>query len=257
MKAHVNTPLKSGLVLFTLGFVGVISALPLIPQLLALQPEQPPIPLFLLQILSTLQSSVILGGLIALGLYCAPKVALDAPIIRGYLENKNVSSLLGSIIKPAIVGGTLGAILIMAFWKMMETHLPQSFLANAESFLPPWYTRLLYGGITEELLIRWGLMSFFVWLTFKYTQKNVGPVKAYNYILANLVTALLFGLAHLPVASLLSTEITPALVFYIITGNAIFGLIAGWLFWRKGIECAIVAHMVCHLGVMFIQLMAS
>jgi membrane protease YdiL (CAAX protease family) len=45
----------------------------------------------------------------------------------------------------------------------------------------------------------------------------------------------------------LSPEITTPLVAYIILGNASFGFIAGYLYWKRGLECAIGAHMVAHL----------
>ncbi len=245
--------LKLGIILFSLGFAGVISVIPLIPALLALQPEKPPIPIFALQILSTLQSSVILAGCIALGIYFTPRVALDAPIIRRYIEQRDMAATAKNILVPGILGGVIGGIALLAFFAAMTPLLPADFLANAEKFSPPWYTRLLYGGITEEILMRWGLMSFFVWLSFRTIQAfrtiqgKAEKIHACHYMIAILVSALLFALGHLPAASMLSSELTPALVFYIITGNTLFGIIAGLLFWRHGLECAILAHMVCHV----------
>jgi len=34
---------------------------------------------------------------------------------------------------------------------------------------------------------------------------------------------------------------------YIIIGNALFGPIAGYLFWRYGLETAIIAHVCAHV----------
>lgn len=44
-----------------------------------------------------------------------------------------------------------------------------------------------------------------------------------------------------------SPEITVPLVAYIILGNAGFGLIGGYLYWKHGLECAIGAHMMAHV----------
>jgi membrane protease YdiL (CAAX protease family) len=30
-------------------------------------------------------------------------------------------------------------------------------------------------------------------------------------------------------------------------GNSIFGIVAGFLYWRRGLEAAILAHMSAHL----------
>lgn len=107
--------------------------------------------------------------------------------------------------------------------------------------------KILYGGITEELLIRWGLMSFFVWGSYRITQKVGSEICSYNYVIAIILSALIFGLAHLPVAFILSSELTAPLVAYIVLGNASFGFIAGYLYWKHGLECAIAAHMIAHI----------
>jgi membrane protease YdiL (CAAX protease family) len=84
-------------------------------------------------------------------------------------------------------------------------------------------------------------------VTYRLTQKNGSDIRAHNYFFAIVASALIFGLGHLPVAFLLSPEVTTPLVVYIILGNAAFGFIAGYLYWKHGLECAIAAHMVAHL----------
>jgi hypothetical protein len=34
---------------------------------------------------------------------------------------------------------------------------------------------------------------------------------------------------------------------YVIIANSAFGFIAGFLYWRKGLESAIIAHMLTHV----------
>jgi len=38
-----------------------------------------------------------------------------------------------------------------------------------------------------------------------------------------------------------------ALILYVIGGNFIFGSIAGYLYWKKGLEAAMIAHMLAHV----------
>jgi len=54
-------------------------------------------------------------------------------------------------------------------------------------------------------------------------------------------------LGHLPAAFALSPVVNMPLVSYIILGNAAFGLIAGALYWKFGLECAIFSHMLAHV----------
>lgn len=245
---HVpNHQLRLGIVLFGLGFLGVLSALPLIPQLMTIRPEGSPLPVPVLQLLSTIQSSVILAGFVAVGLVFARKTNLAAPALAALARGEDARPILKSIWIHGALWGIAGGLLLFLISSIFSSYLPTGFLVAAEDFNPPWYTKLLYGGITEEVLVRWGLMSFLVWLSYKLTQRSSSSVRPHNYIVGIALSSLLFGAGHLPVASLLATELTPALASYIVLANAAFGLVAGFLYWRRGLEAAILAHMTAHL----------
>lgn len=238
--------LKPYFLLFILGFLGVLSILPLVPQLLELQTEKPPMPLWVIQTVSVIQSSVLLFIMVWLGAVFSKKVALTSPVIQAAVESKNICKEIKPQIVPAFLGGIAGGIFLVIFFNAVSTYLPPEFIIAGEKLAPPWYTKILYGGITEEILIRWGLMSFFVWVFYRITQKKNTEVKTYNYILGIIISSLVFGTGHLPVAFALSPEVTTYFIAYIIVGNAAFGFIAGYLFWKRGLECAIGAHMLAH-----------
>ena len=235
------------IVIFALGVVGILSMLPIIPKLLAASGQAPPFSMFIVQAISVLQSAVILMVMVMLGAWLSPKIGLGTPLLDAYLQRTWNQLNLGQILGSAAVGGILGGVLLVLFTQISTPHLPPEFLDNAKDFSPPLYTKLLYGGITEEILIRWGLMSFVVWGSFRLTQSKDSKVRAYHYILGIVVSAFIFGLGHLPVASLLSPVVTNELVAYIIVGNSIFGLIAGYLYWQRGLEAAILGHMLAHV----------
>jgi membrane protease YdiL (CAAX protease family) len=65
--------------------------------------------------------------------------------------------------------------------------------------------------------------------------------------LAIAASALLFGAGHLPLASFLIGSLNAPVVLFVVGLNAAFGLLFGWLFWRRGLESAMVAHAVTHL----------
>lgn len=239
-------------ILFALGMVGVFSALPMIPVLISASGQEPSLPMFVIQGLSTLQSGVILFAMVILGDYLSPKVNLGAPLVEAWLQKSWHRIEIKPILFAGVIGGLLGGVMLMGFSQLSLPHLPSEFIASAEAFSPPLYTKLLYGGITEELLIRWGLMSFFVWGFFRLTQNQASHVKPVNYWLGILASSFIFGAAHLPVASLLSPVVNMPLVMYIIVGNSLFGLIAGYLYWKKGLESAIIAHILTHVVLVFL-----
>ena len=108
----------------------------------------------------------------------------------------------------------------------------------------PLATRLLYGGVTEELLTRWGMMSFFAWILWRST--GGGQVRAFIMWAAIVIAAALFAAGHLPFLFTIAAQPRPALVLAVLTGNFIPGLIFGWLFWRRGLEAAILSHGFAH-----------
>ncbi|MFC1863867.1 type II CAAX prenyl endopeptidase Rce1 family protein [Thermodesulfobacteriota bacterium] len=239
--------IKPSILLFSLGFFGIVSIVPLIPQLLALQSEPLPMSVEMIQIISVVQSSVLLLLMVWLGSFFSKKVGLTSPVVFAMAHSEDIYKELKPQIIPALIGGIVGGIFILVFLGILSNYLPPEFLSAGEKLTPSWYTKMLYGGITEELLIRWGLMSFLVWGAYRLTQKNGSDIRSHNYILAIIISALIFGLGHLPVAFALSPEITIPLVAYIILGNAAFGFIAGYLYWKRGLECAIGAHMIAHI----------
>lgn len=239
--------LRPVLLLFLLGFVGVLSILPLIPKLLALQPEKPPIPLELIQAIAVAQSTILVLIMVWVGAVFAGKVGLTSPVIFAIGGPENIFKKFGTQIIPAILGGVVGGIFLVMFFNAASAYLPPEFINAGDALSPPWDTKILYGGITEEILIRWGLMSFIVWMFYRITQRKNTKVKAHNYVLGIVVSSLIFGASHLPIAFTITTEVTAYLITYIIIGNTAFGLIAGYLFWKRGLECAMVAHMLAHI----------
>jgi membrane protease YdiL (CAAX protease family) len=234
-------------ILSVLGLVGVLSAIPLIPKLIQISGQQAPLPLAVLYIISTVQSSALVIAMVLLGAWASPKVNLRTPYIDSYLNSSLSQIKYKETFLAALFGGVLGGVLLIGWYRIFTPILPAEFIQNVKGFSPPVYTKLLYGGITEEILIRFGLMSFFTWGLFRVTQKNTSAIGAHNYVLAILFSSLLFGVGHLPAANFLSPVITSNLVVYIILGNSIFGVIAGFLYWKRGLEAAIISHMVAHL----------
>src|SRR4029450_2603990 len=98
----------------------------------------------------------------------------------------------------------------------------------------PLLTRLFYGGFTEELLLRWGVMTLIAWGAWRLFQKGRGSPRPAIFIVAILISSLVFAAGHLPIAYMLFPDRTPALTAFVIVGNSTFGLVAGYLYWKKG-----------------------
>jgi hypothetical protein len=100
---------------------------------------------------------------------------------------------------------------------------------------------VLYGGLTEEILVRWGLLSGIAWLLVK-----VGLRTKIATWIAVVAAAMLFAAGHLP-ALVAAAELNAPLVARTLLLNAIGGLAFGTLFVRHNLESAMLAHMVAHV----------
>ncbi len=129
----------------------------------------------------------------------------------------------------------------------------QSLLAAAPGQAAATAMGVLYGGVAEEVMLRWGVMSLFAWASVSLlrSQANTLPMVA-----AIAVAALVFAAGHLPAVAL-QLDLTPALVGRTLVLNGLAGLLYGWLFWRHHLEAAMLAHASTHLGLATWRLMAG
>jgi hypothetical protein len=200
-------------------------------------------------VLSLIQSTVLMSLAVVVGTTLAHKVRLSAPVAEAMVARASLVSALKPQIFPGVIGGLVGGIAILASWLLWKPFLPTLFVIQAEKFnrFMPFLTRLLYGGITEELLLRWGVLTLIVWASWRLFQRGQGRPRAVYFVGAIVISSVIFGIGHLPVAVALGAGFTIAIVAYIIIANSIFGLIAGYLYWQKGLEAAIIAHMMAHI----------
>jgi hypothetical protein len=245
------------LILFFLGFLGVASFLLLdLSALFALIPNTIDVPAITpaFKLLSLVQPTLILAVAVLAGCALAPRVGLSAPAAEALAGGKDVFTALKPQIAPGLAGGLVGGVCIVLISWLSMPFLSAGVIDRIGKFsqLMPLPTRLLYGGITEELLLRWGFMTLIVWAAWRVLQRGRNAPGAAYFVGAILVSALVFGAGHLPVAfMLLSDSISVALVLFVILANSVFGLVAGYLYWKRGLESAIVAHMFCHLVLAF------
>lgn len=106
---------------------------------------------------------------------------------------------------------------------------------------------MLYGGLTEEIMLRWGVMAGLAWLLHKLFARRAAQAPAWVVALAAVLAAGLFAAGHLP-AVMAMGELDAAMVARTLTLNMVAGLVYGWLFWRNTLEAAMAAHAATHAG---------
>jgi hypothetical protein len=246
-----NHKLKLGISLFILGFIGILSILtarlPLdtIPvEVLGQFSEQD------LKLLSLINPSILLIVAVVVGLFLYEQVKLQVPFLEKILTGKEPGYTFVGQLRYGIAGGVIAGISILVVSALFTASLPEEFVELGSRFKPSPAMRLVYGGITEEILVRFGLMTFVAWGMYKIFKK----LQAAIYWAGILIAALMFALGHLPIAFAAVANPSAGLITYIMLGNLPGGIIFGWLYWKKGLESAMVAHILTHLLLMTAEL---
>ena len=219
------------------GVLGSLASLPYIFSLI----EPPSIPIWQFLLLVTIQASVQTAFVTGLGLWLGGKVGLGAPVLKAWLagdpqaSHRFRASLPISVGAGVVVAGMMLLLEIFVFVPLLPDALRKVPLPSLwQGFLASFY-----GGITEELLLRLGLMTLLVWLGTKLTRQQHPKSSVMWSAIA--LTALIFGAGHLPITARL-VPLTPFVVTRALLLNGIPGLLFGWLYWRKGLLAAMVAH---------------
>ena len=224
---------KVGLCLFGLGFMGILSLLaadlPLQNLPPALHDRFTPVQLKLLVLINP---TLLLLVTVLVGTTLYPKTTLRLWWPRS-------PSWRNDGVVPGVVAGLSILLVTAGFNLVIPQELRHLGEANQLGILP----RFLYGGITEEILLRFGLMTLFVWLI----TGVMGYRRPIGYWVAISLAAVLFGAGHLPALYGLVKNPSASLTLYIIIGNSVGGLVFGWVYWRKSLGMAMVAHAMAHV----------
>lgn len=200
-------------------------------------------PRWLILLLQSAQSAVLLGLATGLGLFIAHRVGLGAPLTEAVLAGKSPWRGALAMVAPALIlglGSAAVALLaeIAVFWPRLPPAVRDSFPIPAL-----WKRALasLYGAVDEEILVRLFLLSLLALLIGLAWHGPGGSPTVGAFWFANVLAAIVFGLSHLPTTAAL-VRLTPLLVVRAIFLNGVIGVAAGYLFWRYGLEAAMLAH---------------
>jgi len=242
MKHYINWK-----IFFILLSLSLISVICVFPYVLSLQGElirkinQPISLIFFAQFI---QSLILFSITIFFGLFFTKKINFPLPLLEAISEKRDYKKNLKNILGKSILIGAIAAIIIYVL-DILFSSLGAT-ISTHQNYAPIWQKLLaaLYGGTTEEILMRLFLMSFFIWLSLKISKQNK-PTKT-GIIISIFLAAIIFGLGHLPVTASLTT-LSPLIIIRAVILNGVGGIIFGWLFWKKGLESAMMAHFTADI----------
>lgn len=246
--------IKLGLILLCLGMIGVFSILtmeiPLPPEAeIILRKSFSPLQI---KILALVNPTIMLIFAVVLGTILHQKVNLKVPIIERLVGIKSYHSPnLYDILKYGILGGIISGGVLSFIGFLFKPILPKEFIILGETLQPTLTVRFLYGGLTEEILMRFGVMTFVTWIASKILNGTQPTV----YWIGIIIASVIFAIGHFPITYQAVETPSFGLLSYVFIGNSVGGVIFGWLYWKKGLESAFIAHICTHIIMIIVERM--
>ncbi len=243
----MKNKLKLGLALFLIGMLGIITLLTVTVPLDSIPNEvldylSPG----MIKVLILVNPVILLLIAVIVGSLLADKVGLKVPAVAHVLNIEKPAIRFQEQMMYGILIGLFAGLLLIMIRLAFGQLIPEVFAQLENNVQTTPLARIGYGGFTEEIIFRYGFMSFVVWVVFKISRKLNAP----TYWSGIIIASVLFGIGHFPVA--IAAVDRPDVLFlaYILLGNTTGAVFFGWLYWRKGLESAFAGHIFAHVAMM-------
>ena len=181
----------------------------------------------------------------AAGLFTAQKAGFKSEILLGdSIDRKNAVKFGAYTIA---IGILIAVADVLTIGFIQPSDAPVASPSFAES-ITALIIGLTYGGVTEEILMRWGLMSVMAFGLMKLLPRETAVT------IAIVFAAGLFAAGHLPILFATIPDVSGLMIARVLILNGLLGLWFGWLFARHNLETAILAHAGFHIGVFLFKL---
>ncbi len=168
---------RLSVVLWLAGMLGIVALvttdLPQLPPNL-LQGRELPIPMWAFLGIAIVQGALFVALAVWVGTSTAPALGMRAPTFEAAATGQQIIPHLVPQLRPGLVFG----LLICLFLFAVTMYGPDAWVATQASYYPSLLVRVLYGGITEEVLLRWGLMNGVIWALWRIFQRRGGSPRA-------------------------------------------------------------------------------
>ncbi|MCD9028155.1 CPBP family intramembrane metalloprotease [Luteimonas sp. BDR2-5] len=250
-----------------LAALATVAVFPYLMQVMPGRLDAIPVPLPALIAIQAMQMFIMTALLAWAGLRMGHRVGLGSPLMQRWINRHGAVGVRALRPGHSIVLGVASALAILLLSYLLDPLLlpePKVAMQDIDGARNALYGLLasFYGGIVEEVQLRLFLMTLLVWgvaqaerLRLPRTMRAQTPHPRPSAALvwtAIVIAALLFGAGHLPTAAGI-WGLDAGVVARTVLLNAIGGVAFGWVYWKRGLEMAVLAHfsadLVLHVAV--------
>ena len=178
--------------------------------------------------------TVVSVPVIGIGLYLAGRIGLGVPFIEGQLKGGEISDWARRVFALSLIVAIVGSLPFLLVNLDLEP----------EAYPGSWIMVLasMRAGVREEIFMRLFLMTILAGLGGLVQREEDGRPSPTVMWCAVILSGFLFGYDHIDQV-VPTPEICGELMLILLL-NTMFGIVFGWLYWKQGLESAILAHFM-------------
>ena len=165
--------------------------------------------------------------------------------------NKPLISIRENHLSSVLLGATTGLIILLMDYFFEQKEIQPNFFSVEPFSIWKGFLASFYGGVAEEILLRFFLVSMFTFLLLKFRRKSNERSIRSAFLIAIILSAILFGIGHLP-AIAMDASMNTLIVIRVILVNSLGGIVFGMIFWKWGLSAAMLSHFSADLVILVI-----
>lgn len=194
-----------------------------------------------------LQTLLMVFVLSLAGAILSPMTGLDDAILEGLLQGTTGIKALIPILLPTVLYAFVGLVVFLVlYYGLIARIIDQKnmdILANIRIVLGVDGC-VLYGGVVEEIIARWGLLNLATFFAFLFTKQYPNLI----IWISIFISGLIFAISQIPAYLAAGCTSSRRFIYSVIMLSLYQSLLFGYLFWQYGLMAAILSHMLFHIG---------
>lgn len=155
------------------------------------------------------------------------------------------------VLLSVLLGTSVGLIILALDYFFHQKQVIPNFFSIEPVTIWKGFLAAFYGGVTEEILLRYFLLSMIVFILLKMRRRTNERINRTAFMIAIILCAFLFGAGHLPVVAMNNTLDT-MVILRVILVNSIGGIVFGMVYWKWGLPSAMMSHFSADLIVLVV-----